>query len=260
MGEEWRDLIIQVDVPDKDVEMVIPRRTERELIEHARAGDREAFDELIRKHRAAALGVANRMVRDVHMAEDVVQDALIRAFMHLGTLMDERRFAPWLHRIVKNQALSKLRRGGPYAKEQPFSGMTPQGSASRRGTSEATGEDWTDIDRILFRLQSAASEQSHQLADPSEWLMRGEMLGGLRAMLHVLNKRERSIFEAHFFGELPPVEIAKLLGTSSASVYNTLSRARVKVRRERARITILLYVQHRAEHGLPRRNVLAPPP
>jgi RNA polymerase sigma factor (sigma-70 family) len=199
------------------------------------------------------------------MAEDVVQDALIRAFMHLGTLMDARKFTPWLHRIVRNQAYLKLRRGGPYAKEEPFSGIAaggglPQGSAKHRSASEAESEDWTDIDRILYRLQSAASEQSQRLADPSECLMRSEMLGGLRVLLHVLNKRERSIFEAHFFGELPPAEIAKLLGTSSASVYNTISRARAKVRQERTRLTLSLYVKHRAEAGRPRRNVLAPPP
>ncbi|MBO9597822.1 MAG: sigma-70 family RNA polymerase sigma factor [Cohnella sp.] len=263
--ENGASFILQVGKPEEDVETPVQQKTESELVEHARNGNREAFDELIRKHRAAALGVANRMVRDVHMAEDIVQDALIRAFMHLGTLMDAKKFASWLHRIVRNQALLKLRRGGPYSKEQPFSGLAaggslPQGSDNHHGASEAKYEDWTDIDRILFRLQSAASEQSQRLADPSECLMRSEILGGLRALLHVLNKRERSIFEAHFFGELPPAEIAKLLGTSSASVYNTLSRARVKVRQERTRITLSLYVKLRAEQGLPRRKVLAPPP
>ncbi|MFC5407631.1 RNA polymerase sigma factor [Cohnella soli] len=245
--------------------MTAPRSSEGELVEQARAGNREAFDELVRKHRAAALGIANRMVRDAHMAEDVVQDAIIRAFMHLGTLMDAGKFTQWLSRIVRNQALLKLRRGGPYAKERPFSGLAPgrgssHGPMTRDAFYDADGEtDWTDIDRILFRLQSAATEESRRLADPSECLARREMLEGLRSLLHVLNKRERSIFEAHFFGELPPAEIAKLLGTTSASVYNSLSRARVKVRQERTRVTLSLYVKRRAELGLPRRKVLSPP-
>jgi len=109
-------------------------------------------------------------------------------------------------------------------------------------------------------MQSAASEESQRRADPAECLMRSEMLSGLRALLHVLNKRERSIFETYFFGELPPAEIARLLGTSSASVYNSISRARAKLRQERTRVTLSLYVRRRAEQGLPRRNVLAPPP
>ncbi|MEK8127722.1 sigma-70 family RNA polymerase sigma factor [Paenibacillus filicis] len=263
--EDVKLVLLRTDESEEDAEMALPRATESEWVEQARAGNREAFGELVRKHRAAALGVANRMVRDVHMAEDVVQDALIRAFIHLGTLMDAGKFAPWLHRIVRNQALLKLRRGGPYAKEQPFSGITagggsPQGPTNRRVASDAGGEmDWTDIDCILFRLQSAASEESRSLIDPSDCLVRSEMLSGLRDLLHVLSKRERRIFEAHFFDQLSPAEIAKLLGTTSASVYNSLSRARVKVRQERTRVTLSLYVKRRAEQGLPRRKVLTPP-
>ncbi|MFD0713034.1 RNA polymerase sigma factor [Paenibacillus sp. GCM10027626] len=240
--------------------------TEHELIEQARNGNREAFDELIRKHRAEALGMANRMVRDAHMAEDVVQDALIRAFLHLGSLLDAGKFAPWFHRIVRNQALLKLRRGGWYAKEKPFSGFAgsgklPQlGSAGGYAFSENNETDWTDIDRILFCLQSAASEEAQNRFDPAECLMREEMLSGLRDLLRILSKRERSIFEAHFFGEFPPAEIAKLFGTTAANVYNSLSRARVKVRKERIRVSIELYVRKRSEQGLPCRKVLLPPP
>ena len=86
------------------------------------------------------------------------------------------------------------------------------------------------------------------------------MLGGLRELLHILTKRERAIFEAHFFGELPPAEIAKLFDTSTANIYNSLSRSRAKVRKERIRVSIGLYVRKREEQGLPRRRVLAPPP
>jgi RNA polymerase sigma factor (sigma-70 family) len=245
-----------------DIKKEVPCSTERELVEQARFGNKEAFEVLVRKHRATALGVANQMVRDVHLAEDVVQDALIRAFMHLGMLMDSAKFAQWLQRIVRNQALLKIRRGGPYAKEQPFSTITSAGRSHLTNplTSSEVGEtEWEDIDRILFRLQSSVSEESQHYDDPAECLMRREMLVGLRTLLHVLNKRERSIFEAHFFGELSSGEIARLLGTSSASVYNSLSRARLKVRQERTRVTLSLYVKRRAELSLPRRKVLATP-
>ncbi|WP_337913895.1 sigma-70 family RNA polymerase sigma factor [Cohnella zeiphila] len=238
-----------------------PRLSERELIERAREGSREAFGELVRQYRAEALGVANRMVRDPHLAEDIVQDALIRAFLHLGSLMDTGKFNPWLCRIVRNQALMKLRRGGPYAKERPFSGWPDGGGRMRPAPAAEDGEtDWTNIDRILFRLQTTAELEAQRRMDPSECLMRRDMLEGLRDLLRILSKRERMIFEAHFFGELPPAEIAKLLGTTTANVYNSLSRSRAKVRQERIRISIGLYVQRRAELGLPRRKVLAPPP
>ncbi|WP_235885407.1 RNA polymerase sigma factor [Paenibacillus cymbidii] len=91
--EAPRRVLLRGDQPDKNVQPEAPRMTENELVERARAGNHEAFDELVRKHRAAALGVANRMVRDIHLAEDVVQDALIRAFMHLGTQPPKSRSA-----------------------------------------------------------------------------------------------------------------------------------------------------------------------
>lgn len=268
MAVDWRmDEKDRRFVPSGDEVEEVPnqRMTERELVEQARGGNREAFGELVRQHRAEALGVANKMVRDAHMAEDVVQDALIRAFIHLGTLMDANKFVPWFHRIVRNQANMKLRRGGLFAKERPFSGIGKVGTAGadekgRSSTANHEETDWADVDRILFRLQTSAAYESRNRSDPAECLMRTDMLRGLRELLHILSKRERGIFEAHFFGELPPAEIATLLGTTSANVYNSLSRSREKVRKERIRISIGMYVRHRAEQGLPRRKVLSPPP
>lgn len=88
------------------------QEADRELVERARSGDQEAFSELVRTHRAKAYGWANKITRDAYLAEDIVQDALIRAFLHLGALADTSRFLPWLQTIVRNQAYMKLRRGG----------------------------------------------------------------------------------------------------------------------------------------------------
>ena len=51
-------------------------------------GNREAFGELVRRHRGKALGWATTLSRDITLAEDIVQDALIRAFLHVGELAD----------------------------------------------------------------------------------------------------------------------------------------------------------------------------
>lgn len=95
--------------------------TDKELADRARYGDQEAFGELIRRHRAKVFGWASTLANDSFLAEDIVQDALIRAFLHIGQLLDTDRFVPWLQSIVRNQAYMKLRRGGPYRKEKPFS-------------------------------------------------------------------------------------------------------------------------------------------
>ncbi|PYI53169.1 RNA polymerase sigma factor [Paenibacillus flagellatus] len=236
---------------------------ERRLVERARAGDREAFGELVRHHRAKALGWANSIARDSAMAEDIVQDALIRAFLHLGTLMNADRFVPWLQRIVRNQAYMKMRRGGPYGKERPFSGFGRSGGAgdaSGDAWADASEPDWTDIDRILVRLSRSSAEEARRRSDPAYAMMKADTIRSLRDLLHCLGKRERAIFEAHFFGELSPAEIAALFGTTTANVYNALSRSRAKVSRERIRVYLHGYVQKRASLGLPKRVILASPP
>lgn len=230
---------------------------ERELVEQARSGDREAFGELVRRHRAEALGLAGALTKDAHLAEDVVQEALIRAFLHMGTLMDAGRFMPWFHRIVRNQAYMKLRRGGPFGKELPFAALAPTSGGPRGEGVRRT--DWTDVDAILFRLMDRAAEEARNRHHPEECLVRKEMLEQLRMLLGCLNRRERGIFEARFFGELPPERIAALFETTTANVYNSLSRSRVKVQRERIRVAIQDYVDRRAEQGMPRRKVLTPP-
>lgn len=229
---------------------------ERELVDRARSGDQEAFSELVRRHRAEALGLAGSFTQDSFLAEDIVQEALIRAFLHLGSLMDTGRFMPWFHRIVRNQAYMKLRRGGQYGKEVPFTGMETQ---SGRAAVDPGKADWSDLDQILFRLMDHAEEEARRRYNPEECLVRKEMLQSLRLLLGCLNKRERGIFEARFFGELPPAEIAALFNTTAANVYNSLSRSRHKLQKERMRIAIQVYIQKRSELGLPRRKILTPP-
>lgn len=196
------------------------------------------------------------------MAEDIVQDALIRAFVHLGTLRDSDRFVPWLQRIVRNQAYMKMRRGGPYRQELPFSSFARQENPGHNtdGSDIGSTTDWTDIDHILFRLSHSTSEEARQRQDPTQIVLQAEVIRTLRYLLHCLGPRERGIFEAHFFGELPPSLIASLFGTTTGNVYTTLSRAKAKVARERIRLSLNAYVHKRATLGLPKRVVLAAPP
>lgn len=232
---------------------------ERELVERARSGNQEAFGDLVRRHRAKALGIAGSLTKDVYLAEDIVQEALIRAFLHLGTLTDSSRFIPWLHRIVRNQAYMKLRRGGPHGKERPFvSFMSQSGLPADSGKNEQA-VDWSDIDSILFHLTDQAGEEARNGQNPEQYLLRQEVLQSIHMLIRCLNKRERDIFEARFFGDLPPAEIADLFDTTTANVYNTLSRSRVKLKKERIRVSISLYVQRRAALGLPKRKILTPP-
>ncbi len=213
---------------------VLPE-TDKELIERARMGDTEAFGDLIHTHREQARQLAERITRDPHMADDVVQDALIRAFLHLGTLADTNRFLPWLHRIVRNQANMRLRRGGPYKNEQPFT------TYHARGTGSSNAVDWDDLDSILYHLTRDASAQASNPEDPEEHLHRKELFETIHALLHCLNHKERGVFEAYFFRQLSPDEIASLYNTTTGSVYTYLHRSKQKLRQTHHRVLLDLH-------------------
>jgi RNA polymerase sigma factor (sigma-70 family) len=118
--------------------------------------------------------------------------------------------------------------------------------------------DWTDIDQILYFISSSASKRSKEV-NPEEHVMRLSVVEGICTLLKCLTKREKAYFEAYFFEDLPPLEIAKLFNTNKANVYNTISRSRVKVQKERLRITINQYVQRKTELGTCKRKVLLKP-
>jgi RNA polymerase sigma factor (sigma-70 family) len=205
---------------------------------------------------------ARTLTQDHHLAEDVLQEALIQAFLHVGRLVEESRFAPWLARIVRNQAYMKLRRGGPYAKEKPISCISDSGRtgrSTRLDTLSGTVNEWRDIDRVLFHLSRNTDYAPKQMQDPEAALLRKELIEGIRVLFACLSAREKDIFEAHFFHYVTPFEIARALDTSVANVYNSISRAKVKLQRERLRLFISLYVKERHNDGKPKAKLLDPP-
>ncbi|WP_308639027.1 RNA polymerase sigma factor [Paenibacillus silvisoli] len=211
--------------------------TDGELIARAQGGDRDAFGELVRRHRSKAFDWARGLARDPHLAEDIVQEALLRAFMHLGSLADMERFLPWLHRIVRNEALMKLRKGEHSGRERTFTGL--QGEQG-----EQQNVNWADLDSILVYMCNKRT-QAESAGDPSGRLANKEFLETIRQLLHCLTPKERAVFEAHFFGQLSPAEIAGLFRTTTDNVYQSLARARTKVREERTRLRLLEYVREK---------------
>jgi len=83
---------------------------EQELIQRAGNGDVAAFEELVRMHQAIALRVAILVVGDRSDAEDVTQEAFVKAYHALGRFRQDSPFRPWLLRIVRNEALNQRRR------------------------------------------------------------------------------------------------------------------------------------------------------
>src|ERR671915_1969027 len=84
----------------------------RELLDACRRGEPEAFEELVEKTHRQVYTLAYRLVGDRHEAEDVAQEAYLRAYRSLRGFRGDARFETWLYRIVANMAMTHLRRRG----------------------------------------------------------------------------------------------------------------------------------------------------
>jgi RNA polymerase sigma-70 factor (ECF subfamily) len=83
---------------------------DRDLVEQAQHGDREAFAILARTRGDVLFGIARRILRDVHLAEDAVQQALVIAWRELPRLRDPDRFDAWLQRALVHACYAEARR------------------------------------------------------------------------------------------------------------------------------------------------------
>src|SRR5215207_9269513 len=83
---------------------------DRDLIEQAQRGDREAFAALARTRGDRLFGIARRILRDVGLAEDAVQQALVIAWRELPRLRDPERFDAWLQRTLVHACYAEARR------------------------------------------------------------------------------------------------------------------------------------------------------
>jgi RNA polymerase sigma-70 factor (ECF subfamily) len=116
-----------------------PEPSDAELLRRHVAGDAEAFGELFRRHRDRLWAVALRTVCDPEEAADALQDAMVSAFRRAGDFRGDSAVTTWLHRIVVNASLDRLRRRAARpalstGDEQAFEALVPQGGDPTRST------------------------------------------------------------------------------------------------------------------------------
>src|SRR5713226_1976752 len=87
-----------------------PVSDELALVESAKAGDVTAFEELVRRYDRNVFRIAQHITQNREDAEDVVQDAFLKAFQNLKNFQENSKFYTWLVRIAVNEALMRLRR------------------------------------------------------------------------------------------------------------------------------------------------------
>lgn len=99
MKEKRESIEIKIDAGPTDVE----------LVEMTKKGDKKAFSTLVRRHQKSLFRLCLRFMKDQHSAEDVVQEAFIKAYQRLGTFEARASFKSWLFQIGVNTAKNKLR-------------------------------------------------------------------------------------------------------------------------------------------------------
>jgi RNA polymerase sigma-70 factor (ECF subfamily) len=172
-------------------------RLDRDLIEQAQHGDREAFGILARTHGDRLMAIAQRILRDVGRAEDAVQQTLVIAWRELPSLRDPDRFDAWLQRLLVNASYAEARRWRTWSanvRVLPLDGPA--------GSDEALSVDDRDrLERGFRRLppdQRAILVFTHFLGlSPSEIAERlGIPVGTARSRLHYAHRAMRAAIEA----------------------------------------------------------------
>lgn len=180
---------------------------EAALVTRMQAGDDEAFEACVRRHCGQMLLVARRILRNDEDANDAVQDAFLSAFKGIGRFEGQSKLATWLHRIVVNAALGRLR--------------------SRQRRPEKSIED----------LLPHFGEGEHQIDPPAPWkaasetvLQRQESRALVQDCIGQLPERYRTVLLLRDIEGLDTEETARALETSAGVVKTRLHRARQALR------------------------------
>lgn len=174
------------------------------LVARLQRGDDSAFEAIVRAHSGRLLSVARRFLGNNEDAQDAVQDAFIRAYKAIHTFEARAQLHTWLHRILVNTALMKLRerRRRPTASIED---LLPTYSAD--GHQAVASRDWSDA--VLERKETAAI---------------------VREAIERLPDLYREVLVLRDIEEKDTAEAAQLLGTTSNVVKVRLHRARQALR------------------------------
>jgi RNA polymerase sigma-70 factor (ECF subfamily) len=173
--------------------MNMDEASDRLLVQRTRGGDVNAFGDLVRRYQASVFSVCYRLLGDSAEAEDLAQEAFLRAFRRLGTYDDGRPFGPWMRRVAANLCLNALQRRGPAAAE---------------------------LDDEADEVADDPQETPELAGD------RAELAQRVRAGLLRLPDHYRAVIELRHYQDMSYDEMAAALGIGVGDVRTRLFRAR----------------------------------
>lgn len=176
---------------------MVERQQDNIYINKVLEGDRNAFAYLVDKYKTMVYSLALRLMKDREEAEEISQDAFIKAYQSLASFRGKAKFSSWLYRIVYNTAISKLR-------------QQPAGRVSL---------DESDIADTLY----IESKQNYDI------LSAGERRKYLEKALDSLNMDEKMLVILYYYEERDLDEIATIAGLTKTNTKVKLFRARKKM-------------------------------
>lgn len=181
--------------------------SEQRLLERMRADDQRAFEEVVRRYGPRMLAVARRFLEHEQDAQDAVQDAFMSAFRSIDRFQGDAKLATWLHRIVVNAALMKLRKKQRRS-ETSIDDLLP--SFTSDGHLQSSRGDWA-----IHEDEAIENQETRDL---------------IRKCIHALPEPHRTILLLRDIEEMNTEETAKLLEISPGAVKTRLHRARQALR------------------------------
>ena len=192
---------------DSEAARAVDMSGDASLLLRLRAGEDEAYQELLRVHGGRLLAVARRLMRNEEDARDCVQDAFLSAFRSLDRFEAKSRLGTWLHRILVNACLMRLR-------------------ARKRKPEESVDPQTPEFDQYGFR--SGPSEMSPLSAE--DLFEREEVREQLRKAIDDLPENYRIVLLLRDIEELDTAETAEQLGMTQGAVKVRLHRARLALK------------------------------
>src|SRR5215471_12248375 len=180
-------------------------------------GDIAAFERLLRRSNRSLYRVARAIVKDDAEAEDVLQDAMLRAYRSMSDFRGDARLSTWLVRIVANEALGRLRQ------------------RARRGAVLPLHPDAPDLVEFDLPADAAQSEPVSVRQDPEREAMRTEMRRLLESRIDALPDAFRVVFVLRALEELTVEETAACLGIPAVTVRTRFFRAKSLLREAMSR-------------------------
>lgn len=185
-----------------DREAVLALKADRALARLAASGDREAFQQIVEANKQRMFSVARTVIQDLGLAEDIVQDAFIKAYKALPDFRGDSRLSTWLHRITYLTAIDYRRR-------------------ETRQLELVDDEDATQA--VVDSSPNSRSETS---------LSRGQLSRQIHQAMDQLTEFEQVVFSMRHLQNFRLKEIAVVLDRSEGTIKNILFRAVRKLREQ----------------------------